>query len=490
MRTVELSIDSSYLDWGLKEGIRELVQNSIDADAKGHKMNLDYDEEKQMVIVSNEGAKLSRKTLLLGFTTKRGDMDQIGQYGEGMKLGCLGLIKDECEVTIYNQDETWVPKLVHSKEYDQEVLAFELHEAGLFSKYGKSDFEGVKIEIRGISLDQWKEARKQFLIFEDSRKLRTYDTPYGKVLDGVDMFGAIYVNGILVEKIVDENFQYGYNFKTGLIKVDRDRRMVERYTIKSMTGKCWVYLAMNNEALFPEMENLLKKNSPDVQDLRYSFNVDSKLRKRLAESFVQAFGKHAIPVLSQDQVDVANHIGRLGLVYGEAYTKLIQEEIGSLDDAKEKFAEIVQAEYDTMDLNPEETAHLFHAWSIVSAVRGTGQLPDVRVVKFAEENTLGLYEREGSKHSILLSRSVLADFGQTLRTLIHEVSHQNGEHDSKKFQDAVEETWRDAFILMRKKMLIYEQPDKGGSAARRLEPQSIPSAHQSTSESVVGKVPF
>lgn len=490
MKTVELSIDSSYLDWGFKEGIRELVQNSIDADAKGHVMSLDYDEEKQMVLVMNKGAKLSRKTLLLGFTTKRGDMDQIGQYGEGMKLGCLGLLKAGCEVTIYNQEETWVPKLVHSKEFDQEVLAFELHEQGILGKLRKNEVDGVRIEISGIAPDQWKESSKQFLIFEDSRKMQTYDTPYGKVLHGTDMFGRIYVNGILVEQIMDEHFQFGYNFKPGLIKVDRDRRMVERYTIKSMTTKCWIYLAMNNDALFPELENLLKKNSPDVQDMHWGFNVDAGLKKRLAESFVQHFGKHAIPVLSQDQVDVANHIGKLGLVYGEAYTKLIQSEIGTLDAARSQFAEIVSQEFDTMDLDEDETANLFHAWSIVSAVMGTSQLPDVRVVKFAEETTLGLHEKIDDKQSVLLARHVLADFGETLRVLIHEVAHQRGDHGSKHFQDTVEETWRDCFVLMRKKMLKFEQPERVRSAARRSEPQSIPSAHQSTSESVVGKAPF
>ena len=43
MEVIELSIKQDYVEWGLNEGVREIFQNSIDADAKGNRMAVDYD---------------------------------------------------------------------------------------------------------------------------------------------------------------------------------------------------------------------------------------------------------------------------------------------------------------------------------------------------------------------------------------------------------------------------------------------------------------
>lgn len=115
-----------------------------------------------------------------------------------------------------------------------------------------------------------------------------------------------------------------------------------------------------------------------------------------------------------------------------------------------------------MDLNPTESANLYQAWNVLAAVLHTDELPTIKVVTFNENNTLGLYVKEDGKQYILLNKIVLEDFPQTLRVMIHEVAHQKGNHESKGFQDYVEETWRDAFSMIVKRQIKFGQPVANG----------------------------
>ena len=168
--------------------------------------------------------------------------------------------------------------------------------------------------------------------------------------------------------------------------------MINRYQTKELTGKMWVFAA-NQDDNFSAFEDLLKKNSPDVQNLRYGWNVTAALKQKLAQSFTKAFGERAVPVLSNAEVELANHIGKLGLVYGDAYVHLIQDQLGSLDDMKKEFAEVVNKEFDTLDLDPEESANLFQCWNMLAAVRSTGSIPTIKVVEFADSSQLGLHSK-------------------------------------------------------------------------------------------------
>jgi hypothetical protein len=155
--------------------------------------------------------------------------------------------------------------------------------------------------------------------------------------------------------------------------------------------------------------------------------------------------------LSNAEVELANHIGKLGMVYGDAYVHLIQDQIGDLDKHKSEFAEIVNKEFDTLDLDPEESANLFQCWNILAAVRSTKIIPTIKVVEFADNTQLGIHSKGPDGEIIMLSRSVLKDFGQTLRVIIHEAGHRFGKHESKEFQDFVEETFRDIVTLLLKR---------------------------------------
>lgn len=49
------NISKSYIpDWGVNEGVREMMQNGLDAHDRGHKMVINYLKKDQKLIISNE----------------------------------------------------------------------------------------------------------------------------------------------------------------------------------------------------------------------------------------------------------------------------------------------------------------------------------------------------------------------------------------------------------------------------------------------------
>lgn len=82
-KVIELTMDSSYLDWTVDMAIRDIFQNALDSQTSGFPMSIDYDKDSKSLSLKNDGAKIPLKTLLIGFSTKRGDQRMIGHFGEG-----------------------------------------------------------------------------------------------------------------------------------------------------------------------------------------------------------------------------------------------------------------------------------------------------------------------------------------------------------------------------------------------------------------------
>jgi len=90
MATFELSMHvDHYRDWGIKEGVREIFTNAVDAERDGYVMTFKYDPDRRRIKINSEGAMLERSSLLIGKSDKADRGDQVGQFGEGYKCGTL-----------------------------------------------------------------------------------------------------------------------------------------------------------------------------------------------------------------------------------------------------------------------------------------------------------------------------------------------------------------------------------------------------------------
>lgn len=423
---VDLTISCDYVpNWGIAEGVREIIQNAIDADVDGFKMDIKYSNEK--LIVTSTGVGLDEKVLLLGKTSKLGRPDTIGHFGEGLKIGILALIRSGAEVMINNplKKQVWFPSIRLMKRIDEKVLSFDIED----HEFDESDRD-LKIIVKGISQELWDTIRGNFLFLADEKPTGVMTTPYGDVLDGVDFGGKLYISGIFVQK---SQMVYGYNFKPNVMTIDRDRKMVNQYELEGLTTKMWTALAANDDDQLKLVEDLLKRNIPDVKDMVYGYNFS--LKEKLKTRFIAEFGENAVPVYSQEQLKLLEFAGKRPILLGEAFGRIVHDSMGGIDKIKQEASTTVLD--DDIDLTVDEHVILSKALSIVQ--KEATEPFNVEVVEFADKKIMGTCER--SRKRVRISRQVLGSFRKTLETLVHEYAHAYGTDGEKSHIDHIEEIW-------------------------------------------------
>lgn len=114
-KTIELTITPNYVsDWNFCDAIRELIQNGTDQQTLNPKnvFKISYDEQENILQLSNSESTLEINTLLLGCSTKSNNTDTVGQFGEGYKIAALVLNRLGKTFSVYNnrKDEIWISK--------------------------------------------------------------------------------------------------------------------------------------------------------------------------------------------------------------------------------------------------------------------------------------------------------------------------------------------------------------------------------------------
>lgn len=126
--TISLSLTEDYApQWGVWEGVRELVQNWHDGCLHGgapvqwvrddantfHALrsgdvvgSLTFSPAEEQLVLVNRDVGLARRVLLLG-SSHKADSAAIGQFGEGMKVGTLALLREGRQVDMCTRDEHW-----------------------------------------------------------------------------------------------------------------------------------------------------------------------------------------------------------------------------------------------------------------------------------------------------------------------------------------------------------------------------------------------
>ena len=91
----ELPISPNYvINWGVKEAIRELLQNAIDEDKVGHSKEIEYDQNSQILKIKNIDSCLHSSSLVLGCSHKQDVEGLVGKFGEGYKLALVVLLRE------------------------------------------------------------------------------------------------------------------------------------------------------------------------------------------------------------------------------------------------------------------------------------------------------------------------------------------------------------------------------------------------------------
>lgn len=417
MAKLQLTISADYVaDWSVYEGIREIIQNALDARDSGFPMSIGHDG--QQLIVSNQGVRLDRSVWLMGVTSKLDDPNARGMFGEGMKIGALALVRAGRPIQIVNDDETWTCSLQESDLFSgQQVLTIQTRKRPTTGHF----------EVRiPCSSEEWADYQLRFLDLCPAPA--AINVPDTQILTDEEQRGRIYVKGIFVQEMPD--LHAGYNF-VSKVKTDRDRRIVNDFDFRWYAGSAWVD-ALYNERISPE--EMLRFLSTDTVDGNATGDRYCPQEKVLAvgKTFTDLYGESAIPVLDPAGVNEAGHFGKTGLIRPKGLVSFFQghPEL-DLETLRSSHRAEVTAIYEFLDLDESEQEVLELAVELIEPAAKRHALskvhPRLRIVDFSDPDILGTHKYDDDLVPMIrLSRKVLASLDQAIRILVHEVAHDNG----------------------------------------------------------------
>lgn len=297
MRRYELGMSLDYCqDWGVTEAVREIFQNALDEETVNpeNKMYFEYKDNK--LYIGNKLSKLDAQTLLLGVSSKRDNENLIGTHGEGYKVATIVLARNNVSVTIYNNErEVWHSRVIRSRRYNTDICVFDI-EKKIFKQENNLLFvlDGITEEMYlGI-------VEKNLNLQKDIGETRTSE--YGRVLLDNRFKGKIFVSGLYV--CTREQFELGYDFKPNMVKLDRDRGLIDSFDLNFATSKL---LAGVDDAdfLFEIVE------THDAQFLStYMFGgAKNELGLKLYDDYSDRYGDDFIPVITTSQYNEVREAG-------------------------------------------------------------------------------------------------------------------------------------------------------------------------------------
>lgn len=407
---IQLSISERYCpDWGVWEGVREVVQNWMDAFADGDEII--HDGRERLTLANAAGELKPEHVSLLGETTK-GPSDR-GRYGEGLKVGALALLRKGVKVRIVSGGMSWRASL-EAGPHGKRVLTFRSRAQSVASP-------GTVVVLEGLDAARWREFRGRFLF--DRR---------GPVLE--DRPGDVFVRDIWVQ--ANSGMTWGYNLKGA--DVGRDRQVVRSFDLQWAAGKAIVSHLRTGKLSPEKVLHLLESGAPDVQYL-YHF-VTSADQAALARAWRDSRGEDVVPVSTEAEQRRAEHQGLRSTIADAALAQTVPELHAPL-----AASDVVSR---VRDLDIQEKKNLDAALTLVGPVH-----EEVEVVTFASETQLG--EREGA--TIRIARKALVDPYSALKVLVEEVAHRDGDDGSHAHKLAV----HDLYISIIKRLFGGHPPGGG-----------------------------
>lgn len=289
MARYELSISPDYVqDWTIVEAFRELFQNGLDQETEDAPFGFEW--IKKTAIFTSPGAFLDKSTLLFGGGDKANDDDKLGNFGEGYKLALLVLTRLGYPVRIFNRqrDEVWVPKIIDSRRYGSKLLVIDVEHRPF---RGADEDRNLVIKVQNVTDHDRESIEEANLYFHEPEVMKT---DRGDVLLNERYKGKIYVGGLFVTDIKD--MDKGYNFKPGVISLDRDRNMASTFDICWATSLLWD----RAQSQMPVLK-MMHAGAPDTQYV-HSAGYNREIKDAVFNDF-KAKNPNGYPVTEQWEAD-------------------------------------------------------------------------------------------------------------------------------------------------------------------------------------------
>jgi len=427
MARIELTIKSDYLEnWSIRDGLRELLQNAVDAAVDtGEAPILSYNPRRCEGRITSPGAVLTRDALLLGQTTKRGREDQIGQFGEGLKLGVLALLHHEKGIRFLTPTEAWVPAIEESKQFPgQRVLTIRTTPRTLAkaASIEHLNSEQTTVTVSGLSRHEWNAAVGLFRgLGPDAEHIHTTS---GSILLDPSQRGRLYVKGVLIE--TDQSLHYGYDLRVA--EVDRDRKMVSRSAALVTIVHLWNLAVARDERDNTDHRvaglayRLYAEGAPDIANTGYAWQLTDLARGIAAFHGVKTGEARPLIFTTAEAVLKADLVPVGVSACLKELSHLLQnyapECVRTLEDIQSERAQSVTRTIEVGTLTARGQ-RIFHA-----ATRLLHEVtPSAVDVSFAVAELSSGVRGLARGHVIYLDRSELTSVKNVVRVLAHELAH-------------------------------------------------------------------
>jgi len=422
---IPLTVKVTYRPgWGTLEGIREMYQNARDAEIQfSAPMEVRYRKDSKTLVFENKGTVLDRDALLLGHTSKEDDARAAGKFGEGLKLGMLALVRSGHTVKIRTGSEVWVPRIEKTDTFKSDVLVVEITP-------GRKDEKRVSVEIAGVSEDVWNALPELFLGLSKDKSDRV-TTPNGTLLLGEKYRGRVFVKGIFV--FTDPSLVCGYDFQDA--ETDSERKMIASYDLERHCRYVWKEALVTRPDLLKPFIGMLHESAKDISGIEmWSASLFSEsVQKAVVEDFQARNGASAIPVSNLAESAEIEHYGRTGVITPKPLRAMLENVLGTSQDAKERLKKEAQKLYGWHELEYVEHKNIESAMVLVQ-VASPISLDEIEVTDFRDEGILGMFR----KGKIFLARKILSNRKLTRCVLVHEVAHRNGGDGEKGHVEEIE----------------------------------------------------
>lgn len=381
--SVSLSLTEDYCaSWGCWEGVRELVQNCHDGALEHGQASWDqwgvaadaapwrpagsqrfeadvaadaapwrpagsqrfeatsagrsvatvlYDASKQRLTLVNRGVGLQRRVLLLG-TSQKVSAEAIGQFGEGMKVGTLALIREGRQVEMATRDEHWqwtrrldpnfgvrVLTVDVSSRTNYEAAAREAAAAASAENAADGALElalgadDTSCTVEPLSAREWAAFSRRFLFLVPPAD--SFRCELGELLLDDRLNGDLFVKNVFISSLKKElDLGSGLNLRN--LRLDRDRRAVLHASdLESQAAAMWVRAIDARPELAARLYELLQAPSPGADVRRVGEFLSSErptALEALGEQFFAQNGE-AVPVASGTALDHMALQRRLGV---------------------------------------------------------------------------------------------------------------------------------------------------------------------------------
>lgn len=326
MTKFELPLAITYVpNWGCVEAFRELFQNALDNEIENpdNKMGFVYDEDTKVLSITNKTSSLSADSLLLGCSTKSDNKDTIGQHGEGYKIAFMVLLRNDKIVTVqnYGARELWKVRLVNSKRYNNQLITTVfVDKAHIWKKVPDND---LTITVEGVTKEEWDAVVNSNLHLR-KQKVECIECNNGRILTQESEKGNIYVKGLFIHN--NPQFRYGYDFEPRVIKLDRDRKLMDTIKTSFETSSLWAEAALKSDEHKKIMTDMFYQNAQDVKYITEGFTAGfSAVRNAIAEKFIEEHGADAIPVSNDAEYNEVKDSGKTPVIVSAEVTSAIKQ---------------------------------------------------------------------------------------------------------------------------------------------------------------------